>query len=106
MLGGKALVENTAGLNGPINGLFTLLDTFAYVTPVSGMKGGSKNTEAVQTTYPVKSDQKASAKIASLINASPLNSYGDKKSHPPKVKGRQLQNIFDDWKLTKAVSLM
>ncbi|AAB95652.1 MgpC family cytadherence protein [Mycoplasmoides pneumoniae] len=104
--GYKALVENTAGLNGPINGLFTLLDTFAYVTPVSGMKGGSKNTEAVQTTYPVKSDQKASAKIASLINASPLNSYGDKKSHPPKVKGRQLQNIFDDWKLTKAVSLM
>ncbi|WP_235020811.1 MgpC family cytadherence protein, partial [Mycoplasmoides pneumoniae] len=75
--GYKALVENTAGLNGPINGLFTLLDTFAYVTPVSGMKGGSQNNEEVQTTYPVKSDQKATAKIASLINASPLNSYGD-----------------------------
>ncbi|WP_235020380.1 MgpC family cytadherence protein, partial [Mycoplasmoides pneumoniae] len=75
--GYKALVENTAGLNGPINGLFTLLDTFAYVTPVSGMKGGSQNNEEVQTTYPVKSEQKATAKIASLINASPLNSYGD-----------------------------
>ncbi len=75
--GYKALVENTAGLNGSINGLFILLDTFAYVTPVSGMKGGSKNTEAVQTKYPVKDDSKASAKIASLINASPLNSYGD-----------------------------
>ena len=104
--GYKALVENTAGLNGPINGLFTLLDSFTYVTPVSGMKGGSQNNEEVQTKYPVKDDSKASAKIASLINASPLNSYGDKKSHPPKVKGRQLQNIFDDWKLTKAVSLM
>ncbi len=71
------LVENTAGLNGPINDLFTLLDTFAYVTPVSGMKGGSQNNEEVQTKYPVKDDSKASAKIASLINASPLNSYGD-----------------------------
>ncbi|BFO92981.1 hypothetical protein MPTA7396_3860 [Mycoplasmoides pneumoniae] len=99
------MVENTAGLNGPINGLFTLLDTFAYVTPVSGMKGGSQNNEEVQTTYPVKSDQKATAKIASLINASPLNSYGDdgdKKAIYPEVRGRQLQNIFDDWKTNKS----
>ncbi len=91
------LVENTAGLNGPINDLFTLLDTFAYVTPVSGMKGGSQNNEEVQTKYPVKDDSKASAKIASLINASPLNSYGDdgdKKAIYPEVRGRQLQNIF------------
>ncbi len=99
------MVENTAGLNGPINGLFTLLDTFAYVTPVSGMKGGSQNNEEVQTTYPVKSDQKATSKIASLINASPLNSYGDdgdKKAIYPEVRGRQLQNIFDDWKTNKS----
>ncbi|WP_318023323.1 MgpC family cytadherence protein [Mycoplasmoides pneumoniae] len=26
-----------------LTNLFTLLDTFAYVTPVSGMKGGSQN---------------------------------------------------------------
>ncbi|WP_318023324.1 MgpC family cytadherence protein [Mycoplasmoides pneumoniae] len=51
----------------------------------------------MQTKYPVKDDSKASAKIASLINASPLNSYGDdgdKKAIYPEVRGRQLQNIF------------
>ncbi|WP_416887541.1 MgpC family cytadherence protein, partial [Mycoplasmoides pneumoniae] len=45
------------------------------------------------------------AKIASLINASPLNSYGDdgdKKAIYPEVRGRQLQNIFDDWKTNKS----
>ncbi len=103
------LVTNTAGLNGPINGLFTLLDTFAYVTPVSGMKGGSKNNEEVQTTYPVKSDQKATAKIASLINASPLNSYGDngdKKAIHLRWKADSSKIFLTIGKLTKAVSLM
>ncbi len=103
------LVTNTAGLNGPINGLFTLLDTFAYVTPVSGMKGGSKNNEEVQTTYPVKSDQKTTAKIASLINASPLNSYGDdgdKKAIHLRWKADSSKIFLTIGKLTKAVSLM
>ncbi len=103
------LVTNTAGLNGPINGLFTLLDTFAYVTPVSGMKGGSKNNEEVQTTYPVKSDQKATAKIASLINALPLNSYGDngdKKAIHLRWKADSSKIFLTIGKLTKAVSLM
>ncbi|MEG3613394.1 MgpC family cytadherence protein [Mycoplasmoides genitalium] len=31
----------------------------------------------MKTAYPVKKDQKSTVKINSLINATPLNSYGD-----------------------------
>nr|ADJ67834.1 adhesin [Mycoplasmoides genitalium] len=75
--GYKDLVTNDTGLNGPINGSFSIQDTFSFVVPYSGNHTNNGTTGPIKTAYPVKSDQKSSVAINSLINATPLNSYGD-----------------------------
>nr|ACZ50043.1 adhesin [Mycoplasmoides genitalium] len=75
--GYRDLVTNDTGLNGPINGSFSIQDTFSFVVPYSGNHTNNGTTGTIKTAYPVKSDQKSTVKINSLINATPLNSYGD-----------------------------
>nr|AAA25421.1 114 kD protein [Mycoplasmoides genitalium] len=75
--GYKDLVTNDTGLNGPINGSFSIQDTFSFVVPYSGNHTNNGTTGPIKTAYPVKKDQKSTVKINSLINATPLNSYGD-----------------------------
>ncbi|WP_416145737.1 MgpC family cytadherence protein [Mycoplasmoides genitalium] len=55
-------------------------------------------TGTIKTAYPVKKDQKSTVKINSLINATPLNSYGYRYifllwSHP-KVEERESSEGF------------
>ncbi|WP_462216148.1 adhesin P110 [Mycoplasmoides genitalium] len=75
--GYRDLVTNDTGLNGPINGSFSIQDTFSFVVPYSSNHTNNGTTGPIKTAYPVKSDQKSSVAINSLINATPLNSYGD-----------------------------
>nr|ADJ67825.1 adhesin [Mycoplasmoides genitalium] len=76
--GYKDLVTNDTGLNGPINGSFSIQDTFSFVVPYSGNHDNNGNTSGpIKTAYPVKNTEKSTVKINSLINATPLNSYGD-----------------------------
>ncbi len=75
--GYRDLVTNDTGLNGPINGSFSIQDTFSFVVPYSSNHTNNGTTGTIKTAYPVKSDQKSTVKINSLINATPLNSYGD-----------------------------
>ncbi|WP_416388855.1 MgpC family cytadherence protein [Mycoplasmoides genitalium] len=75
--GYKDLVTNDTGLNGPINGSFSIQDTFSFVVPYSDSHSNQTSSGTIKTAYPVKSDQKSSVAINSLINATPLNSYGD-----------------------------
>nr|ACZ50037.1 adhesin [Mycoplasmoides genitalium] len=76
--GYKDLVTNDTGLNGPINGSFSIQDTFSFVVPYSSNHTNSSGSSGtIKTAYPVKKDQKSTVKINSLINATPLNSYGD-----------------------------
>ncbi|AFQ04510.1 hypothetical protein CM5_01100 [Mycoplasmoides genitalium M2288] len=78
--GYRDLVTNDTGLNGPINGSFSIQDTFSFVVPYSGNHNNNGNISGngtIQTAYPVKKDQKSTVMINSLINATPLNSYGD-----------------------------
>ncbi len=75
--GYKDLVTNDTGLNGPINGSFSIQDTFSFVVPYSSNHSNNQTSSGpIKTAYPVKSDQKSSVAINSLINATPLNSYG------------------------------
>ncbi len=76
--GYRDLVTNETGLNGPINGSFSIQDTFNFVVPYSSNhtnSGGSSGP--IKTAYPVKKDEASQVAINSLINATPLNSYGD-----------------------------
>ncbi|WP_462215977.1 MgpC family cytadherence protein [Mycoplasmoides genitalium] len=75
--GYRDLVTNDTGLNGPINGSFSVQDTFSFVVPYSGNHTNTGTSRTIKTAYPVKKDQKSTVKINSLINATPLNSYGD-----------------------------
>ncbi len=84
--GYRDLVTNDTGLNGPINGSFSIQDTFSFVVPYSSNHTNNGTTGPIKTAYPVKSDQKSSVAINSLINATPLNSYGD--------EGIGVRNIF------------
>ncbi len=75
--GYRDLVTNDTGLNGPINGSFSIQDTFSFVVPYSSNHTNTGTSSGpIKTAYPVKSDQKSTVKINSLINATPLNSYG------------------------------
>ncbi len=84
--GYRDLVTNDTGLNGPINGSFSIQDTFSFVVPYSDSHSNQTSSGTIKTAYPVKSDQKSSVAINSLINATPLNSYGD--------EGIGVRNIF------------
>ncbi len=85
--GYRDLVTNDTGLNGPINGSFSIQDTFSFVVPYSGNHTNSSGSSGtIKTAYPVKNTEKSTVKINSLINATPLNSYGD--------EGIGVRNIF------------
>ncbi len=75
--GYRDLVTNDTGLNGPINGSFSIQDTFSFVVPYSSNHTNTGTSEPIKTAYPVKNTEKSSVMINSLINATPLNSYGD-----------------------------
>nr|ADJ67831.1 adhesin [Mycoplasmoides genitalium] len=75
--GYRDLVTNDTGLNGPINGSFSIQDTFSFVVPYSMNHTNNGTTGTIKTAYPVKNTEKSTVKINSLINATPLNSYGD-----------------------------
>nr|ACZ50046.1 adhesin [Mycoplasmoides genitalium] len=75
--GYRDLVINDTGLNGPINGSFSIQDTFSFVVPYSGNHTNTGTSGTIKTAYPVKNTEKSTVKINSLINATPLNSYGD-----------------------------
>ncbi len=76
--GYRDLVTNDTGLNGPINGSFSIQDTFSFVVPYSSNHTNNGNTSGpIKTAYPVKKSEASTVKINSLINATPLNSYGD-----------------------------
>ncbi|WP_462218069.1 adhesin P110 [Mycoplasmoides genitalium] len=76
--GYRDLVTNDTGLNGPINGSFSIQDTFSFVVPYSGNHTNSSSSSGpIKTAYPVKKSEASTVKINSLINATPLNSYGD-----------------------------
>ncbi len=74
--GYKDLVTNDTGLNGPINGSFSIQDTFSFVVPYSGNHSNQISSGTIKTAYPVKKDEASQVAINSLINATPLNSYG------------------------------
>ncbi len=74
--GYRDLVINDTGLNGPINGSFSIQDTFSFVVPYSMNHTNNGTTGPIKTAYPVKNTEKATVMINSLINATPLNSYG------------------------------
>ncbi|WP_462218140.1 adhesin P110 [Mycoplasmoides genitalium] len=76
--GYRDLVTNDTGLNGPINGSFSIQDTFSFVVPYSMNHTNNGNTSGtIKTAYPVKKSEASTVMINSLINATPLNSYGD-----------------------------
>ncbi|WP_462214688.1 adhesin P110 [Mycoplasmoides genitalium] len=75
--GYRDLVTNDTGLNGPINGSFSIQDTFSFVVPYSGNHSNQTSSGTIRTAYPVKKSEASTVKINSLINATPLNSYGD-----------------------------
>ncbi len=75
--GYRDLVTNDTGLNDPINGSFSIQDTFSFVVPYSGNHTNSSGSSGtIKTAYPVKKSEASTVKINSLINATPLNSYG------------------------------
>ncbi len=74
--GYRDLVTNDTGLNGPINGSFSIQDTFSFVVPYSGNHTNNGTTGTIKTAYPVKKSEASTVMINSLINATPLNSYG------------------------------
>ncbi|WP_462218339.1 MgpC family cytadherence protein [Mycoplasmoides genitalium] len=74
--GYRDLVTNDTGLNGPINGSFSIQDTFSFVVPYSDSHSNQTSSGTIKTAYPVKNTEKSSVMINSLINATPLNSYG------------------------------
>ncbi len=85
--GYRDLVTNDTGLNGPINGSFSVQDTFSFVVPYSSNHTNSSGSSGpIKTAYPVKKSEASTVKINSLINATPLNSYGD--------EGVGVRNIF------------
>ncbi len=85
--GYRDLVTNDTGLNGPINGSFSIQDTFSFVVPYSSNHTNNGNTSGpIKTAYPVKKSEASTVMINSLINATPLNSYGD--------EGVGVRNIF------------
>ncbi|AFQ04115.1 hypothetical protein CM1_01735 [Mycoplasmoides genitalium M6320] len=84
--GYRDLVTNDTGLNGPINGSFSVQDTFSFVVPYSMNHTNNGTTGTIQTAYPVKNREASTVMINSLINATPLNSYGD--------EGVGVRNIF------------
>ncbi|WP_462217939.1 adhesin P110 [Mycoplasmoides genitalium] len=75
--GYRDLVTNDTGLNGPINGSFSIQDTFSFVVPYSDSHSNQTSSGTIKTAYPVKKDEASNVAINSLINATPLNSYGD-----------------------------
>ncbi|WP_462218467.1 MgpC family cytadherence protein [Mycoplasmoides genitalium] len=65
-----------------MQGSFSVQDTFSFVVPYSSNHTNTETSSGpIKTAYPVKSDQKSTVKINSLINATPLNSYGDLNNH-------------------------
>ncbi len=108
--GYRDLVTNDTGLNGPINGSFSIQDTFSFVVPYSSNHTNNGTTGTIKTAYPVKKSEASTVMINSLINATPLNSYGYRYifllwSHP-KVeewessegfKQRQWETQFGRW---------
>ncbi len=50
--------------------------TFSFVVPYSMNHTNTGTSGTIKTAYPVKNTEKSTVKINSLINATPLNSYG------------------------------
>ncbi|WP_408634318.1 MgpC family cytadherence protein [Mycoplasmoides genitalium] len=69
-------------------------DTFSFVVPYSDSHSNQTSSGTIKTAYPVKSDQKSSVAINSLINATPLNSYGTIKKLP--VNKKQVVNYLSN----------
>ncbi|WP_237711669.1 MgpC family cytadherence protein [Mycoplasmoides genitalium] len=69
-------------------------DTFSFVVPYSSNHTNTGTSGTIKTAYPVKSDQKSTVKINSLINATPLNSYGTIKKLP--VNKKQVVNYLSN----------
>ncbi len=62
-------------------GSFSVQDTFSFVVPYSDSHSNQTSSGTIKTAYPVKNTEKANVAINSLINATPLNSYGDLNNH-------------------------
>ncbi len=81
MLSSKNIKQKLGKGGTAMQGSFSVQDTFSFVVPYSGNHTNSGTTGPIKTAYPVKKDQKSTVKINSLINATPLNSYGDLNNH-------------------------
>ncbi len=64
-----------------MQGSFSVQDTFSFVVPYSMNHTNNGTTGTIKTAYPVKKDEASQVAINSLINATPLNSYGDLNNH-------------------------
>ncbi len=65
-----------------MQGSFSVQDTFSFVVPYSSNHTNSSGSSGpIKTAYPVKKSEASTVKINSLINATPLNSYGDLNNH-------------------------
>ncbi|WP_237711703.1 MgpC family cytadherence protein [Mycoplasmoides genitalium] len=70
-------------------------DTFSFVVPYSGNHTNSSGSSGtIKTAYPVKKDEASQVAINSLINATPLNSYGTIKKLP--VNKKQVVNYLSN----------
>ncbi len=81
MLSNKNIKEKLGKGGTAMQGSFSVQDTFSFVVPYSGNHSNQTSSGTIKTAYPVKKDQKSTVKINSLINATPLNSYGDLNNH-------------------------
>ncbi len=81
LLSSKNIKEKLGKGGTAMQGSFSVQDTFSFVVPYSGNHTNTGTSGTIQTAYPVKKDQKSTVKINSLINATPLNSYGDLNNH-------------------------
>ncbi|WP_416371460.1 MgpC family cytadherence protein [Mycoplasmoides genitalium] len=64
-----------------MQGSFSVQDTFSFVVPYSSNHTNTGTSGTIKTAYPVKKDEASTVMINSLINATPLNSYGDLNNH-------------------------
>ncbi len=81
MLSSKNIKEKLGKGGTAMQGSFSVQDTFSFVVPYSSNHTNNGTTGPIKTAYPVKKSEASTVKINSLINATPLNSYGDLNNH-------------------------
>ncbi len=82
MLSSKNIKEKLGKGGTAMQGSFSVQDTFSFVVPYSGNHTNSSGSSGpIKTAYPVKKSEASTVMINSLINATPLNSYGDLNNH-------------------------